>query len=299
MKKPFFIVNPIAGGGRCAELFSEVKRLLSERGVKFSFAETERPRQSVELAAAAYDAGERLIIAVGGDGTTNEVASALYQKNDVTMGVFPFGTGNDFAKALRLPTKPDEAVELLLSDSVRKVDVCLANDTPFINVAGFGFDVDVLLNTEKYKKRYKGMLPYLLGIFKAMASIRNIPAKVTADGETYETPLMLADFGNGTHIGGGMAVTPEADPTDGKFDVCLVKPVSLATFLTLLPKFIKGEHIKYKKYVKYFRASEIAVECEGMPLNIDGEVADSTPVRFRMLHAALNIIAPKPSPKEA
>lgn len=292
MGTPYFIVNPTAGGGRAADRFLKVRQLLDSRGTEYRFVLTEHPRHSIELAEAAYAAGERLIVAVGGDGTLSETASVLYTKQDVVMGMFPFGTGNDIAKALGLPTEPEAAVELLLSGSQRRMDIGLANEQPFINVAGLGFDVDVLVNTERFKKRFHGMLPYVFGILRTMFHLNRIPAKVTANGEVIETTMLLCAVGNGTHIGGGMAVTPNADPYDGLFDVCLVRSVNIFTFVALLPSFIKGKHVN-KKPCTCFRTSQITVECAPTLLDIDGEVTNSSPVTFKNLQSALTVIAPQ------
>lgn len=291
--RPYFIVNPIAGGGAVLQKFETAKAYL---GIKDDEAcvYTEREQQSRELAAAAYENGERFIVAVGGDGTVNEVASALCGKQDAVMGIFPFGTGNDMAKALKLPTEPEQAAEVIASGEPRLIDMGLANDTPFINVGGLGFDVDVLINTEKYKTRFnKGMMPYFLGVLKALLHIKKVPATIRYDGKEQQKNILLCAAGNGTHYGGGMAVTPNARFDDGLFDVCIIKSACLPRLLPILPKFIKGKHLK-SKLVEYFRTDEIEIETDRIPLQLDGEVGvEYAPVRFKILHKALNLMLPK------
>lgn len=290
--RPYFIVNPIAGGGAAAEKFEKVRRFLEERQVDHGFVLTERAGESSSLAEEAYENGERFIVAVGGDGTVNEVASALYTKPDVIMGICPFGTGNDFARVLALPTEPEQAAEVLISGSPRPTDMGIADDKPFINVAGMGFDVDVVINTERYKQRFSGMIPYLLGIIRSMTHLKGIPVKIEADGELIEETVLLLAVANGSHFGGGMAVAPNADAADGLFDVCIIKKVSLFNFLRLLPLFIKGRHVG-KKPVRMLRASSVELECESKPMQLDGELGPYAPACFKVLPGALNMMLPK------
>ena len=119
----------------------------------------ERKINRIILTRPAVEAGERCVIAVGGDGTVNEVASVLVNTG-VVMGVLPFGTGNDLARVAGFPEDPEAAVDTLLAGRTRRMDAGMANDRFFLNVSGFGFDVDVLVNTERYKEKYNGMLPY-------------------------------------------------------------------------------------------------------------------------------------------
>ena len=166
MDKLHFIVNPVAGGTRAIDKFGAVKGMLDDMRFPYTYEFTQCKGHGRELARAAAEHGEKYIIAVGGDGTVNEVASGLVG-TDTVMGILPFGTGNDMVKVLGIPTEPREALNVILADRPRAMDVGYVNDRFFVNVSGFGFDVDVLLKHEKYKKRFKGMLPYLLGIVDA------------------------------------------------------------------------------------------------------------------------------------
>lgn len=295
--RPYFIVNPIADGGKVNDKFSELRRYLDAHGADYGFKLTEKPGQSTELAEQAYSEGERFIVSVGGDGTVNEIGAALYTKKDAVMGICPFGTGNDFARALKLPSEPEEIGRILIGGAPRRVDIGMADGKPFTNVAGFGFDVYVVINTERYKNRFHGMLPYLLGIVRTMLHIKRIPVKVIADGQEIEDTILLISVGNGSHFGGGMAALPNADPSDGLFDVCIVKSVSFFRFLSLLPLFIKGRHLG-KKPVRYFRAKEVRLECERGPLQLDGELGEYAPVTFSIIPGALNVMLPNEAPSK-
>lgn len=290
--RPYFIVNPVAGGKKAVEAFEAIADYLRSRSIDFGYVFTSHAGQAGELAEAAYLSGERFIVAVGGDGTISETASCLYTKSDVIMGICPFGTGNDFARVLKLPTEPEAVAEMLLGGVPSPVDIGMANDKPFTNVGGIGFDVDVVINTERYKARFHGMLPYLMGIIRSLVHLRHVSVTITADGESFSDDITICAVGNGSHFGGGMAALPEAKADDGLFDVCVVKRVGVFKLLRLLPSFIKGRHIN-KSCVRYFRAAEVTVDCERTPMQLDGELGQYTPVKFRVLPGALTLMLPK------
>ena len=289
--KPYFIINPIAGGGNALKKFDRLKQLLEKMRIDFGCSFSKEAGQSTALAEQAYSEGERYIIAVGGDGTVNEVASALIGKEDAVMGVCPFGTGNDFARALDLSTEPEDAAETIKSGVVAPVDVGLAGDKPFINAGGVGFDVDVVINTEKFKRRFHGMIPYLLGIIKSVTHLKSFPVKLRMGEEEISEDALIVAVANGSHFGGGMNVAPGADPTDGLFNVCLIRRIGFFKFLQLMPKFIKGKHVGCRE-VRYFTANDIDLECAERPMQLDGELGAKAPVRFRMLHGAIRMKLP-------
>lgn len=291
MDRLYFIVNPISGAGRGRRDFARVEALLRTRGVAYEAVYTERPRHAIALAEAALAAGERCVVAVGGDGTVNEVASVL-ANTGVVMGVLPFGTGNDLARVAGFPDDPEAAVDALLTGHIRPMDAGMANDRFFLNVSGFGFDVDVLQNTERYKERYNGMLPYLLGIVRSLSHLKRFTITLSHDGQEESFKSILVTVGNGQYMGGGMHALPTADLYDGLFDVIAIHNLSLPRFLFLLPRFIKGTHMGHP-IVHHFRTAKLTVACDTPRiLNMDGELGSSTPVTFRMLPGAIPMLVP-------
>ncbi len=292
MDRFFFIVNPISGAGRAKAGFETVQQLLDARGVKYEWAYSEHPGHAVTLAQQALEAGFTRIVAVGGDGTVNEVASALAGK-DVVLGVLPFGTGNDLTRVVGFPADPARAVETLLGGRVVPMDAGEANGMIFVNVAGMGFDVDVLVKTNQYKERFaRGMTPYLLGILSALSHLKTLHMTIEHDGETIQTAGIILSVGNGQYIGGGMRAVPMGDPFDGYLDCVYVERVSVFTFLRLLPGFLKGKHIGLP-VVHHFRTRELTVSLsETCVLNYDGELKSQTPAVFRVLPGALRVLVP-------
>lgn len=286
------IENPTAGSGDCDKLLGRALDRFEKAGLRFSVIKTQRPGEATELAEKALLSGAKTIIAAGGDGTIREVVSALAYK-DVTVGLLPFGTGNDFASALSIPTDPYEAAALILNGTAKKTDLAAANGTIFTNVCGIGFDVEVLRRVEKHKKGRKGMFPYALGIIDALFHRKKLRARIAFDGEEpTELDALLITMCNGKRFGGGMLVAPDACSDDGLFDVCIAKWLGFFRMIVLLPLFLKGGHIG-KKPVIYRRASAVSVTVEGThTVETDGELIESTPLEARILPGALNIIRP-------
>ena len=294
MSKFYFIVNPVAGSGRAREWFEQAAKVLTHRGVDFTYDYTEGKDHAAALAKAAIERGEQAVVSVGGDGTAREIAGSLIHTG-IPMGIFPFGTGNDFGSALGLKVDPVGALEDLLKACSVSIDAAAANDTIFINAAGTGFDVDVIRNTEKYKRRFNGMLPYMLGIMKSLIHLKWDHFTITADGETFEEDSILIDACNGTRLAGGIKVAPVAELNDGLLDVCIVRKLGRLGVLRVLPSVVAGKHLN-SPHVRYFKAKELRLEStRENTLNLDGELGSSTPVTFKILPGALTLLLP---PKE-
>lgn len=292
--KPVFIVNPVAGTSLCEKQFAEAEEQLKAAGAEYTVRFSEYPGHSVELAKQALAEGRRFIVAVGGDGTVNEIASVLAGVPEVKFGILPFGTGNDLASALGIPTEPKAAAELILNGKAAPCDIGAANGRIFANICGLGFDVDVLRSVDKHKKGHQGMLPYLIGIMDALRHRTKVHARITLDGgETMELDAMMITICNGTRFGGGIRIAPEAKADDGLFDVCIIKWIKLHTVLHLLPKAINGKHLG-KKPVLYMRAKKVeVVTSEELLCETDGETVLTTPLKCEIIPGALNIVRPQ------
>lgn len=287
------IWNPVAGNGAANAAFQRVCAVLESRGVPFRAAMSEYPGHVTKLAIEAASRGASRVAVLGGDGTVREAATAL-AGTETALGIIPCGTGNDLVRALGIPKDTDRALEILLKGHVRKMDAAMANDEIYFNVAGFGFDVDVLRYVEIYKKRMKnGSLAYMRGLLTALLHLNSRKTKITWPGGSMEADVLIIAAGNGTHFGGGMMVTPKADPFDGLLDMCIITNISKLRAYTILPKFLKGEHLT-TKYVTYFKTTELTAVCEPASLlDVDGDILPGTPVTFKILPKSLWVIAPQ------
>ena len=286
------IWNPVAGNGAALRAYELVTDTLAERGIPFVSEKSAYAGNATQLAKAAVENGAKRVVVLGGDGTIREVASALLHTN-VPLGIISCGTGNDIIRPLKIPNDPLAALEIALGGEVRQMDAAMANDLLYFNVAGFGFDVDVLRYVEIYKKRMKnGSLAYMRGLLTALLHLNSRKTTISWPGGSMEAQVLIIAAGNGTHFGGGMMVTPKADPFDGLLDICVINNVSKLNAYLILPKFLKGEHLT-TKYVTYFQTTELTAVCEPASLlDVDGDILPGTPVTFRILPKALNVVVP-------
>lgn len=285
----YFIVNPVAVRHKSFKKFQRIELILKEKAIPYQVAFSEYPGHSVLLAQEAVKAGCSTIVAVGGDGTVSEVAQALLYQ-DIPLGILPFGTGNDLIRVLDIPQEPELALEIILARRIRCLDTALANSRLYLNVAGFGFDVEVLLKTKRYKRFFGGRIAYGLGFIHALLGLRALQAKVTREGQEKELEIFIAAVGNGRFIGGGMEITPLAEPDDGLLDICLIPALSFWELLRILKKFAKGKHVD-DPLVEYFRAQEVSFSCKSpAAVQIDGEITETTPVNFKIIPQSLRVI---------
>ena len=287
------IWNPVAGNGAAVSAYQLVTDALAERGIPFSTKKSEYTGHATELAKEAIADGAKKIVVLGGDGTIREVACAA-MNTDVHLGIISCGTGNDIIRPLQIPKDPLAALDIALDGEARHMDAAMANDLLFFNVAGFGFDVDVLRYVEIYKKRMKnGSLAYLRGLLTALLHLNSRKTTITWPDGSMEANVLIIAAGNGTHFGGGMMVTPKADPFDGLLDICVINSVSKLNAYMILPKFLKGEHLQ-DKHVTYFKTTELTAVCEPASLlDVDGDILPGTPVTFKILPQALWVLVPQ------
>lgn len=294
---PKLIVNPIAGRGQSAKLLPHVLYRLAQSGVEPDVAWTEHRLHAVELARQAVAEGYDIILAMGGDGTTNEVINGLmagYRGEPVgTLGILPAGSGNDFCIATGWPTDLDEACQRIAEGRQRLVDIGKVNGRYFGNVAGMGFDA--IANVEATKIRFlRGTPLYLVAVLKTLLLHYAAPmTTIFYDGQAVTQPMLMIAVTNGPRYGGGFWIAPEAMADDGLFELFYADYVTRLGILRLIPHILKGTHVD-KKPVHMTRACRIAIQCE-VPLyaHVDGELYldGGNRFEFEMLHRALRMLA--------
>ena len=287
-----FILNPVAGRGRSNKIFKQVRVIFDDVGAAYEVWQTEYKGHATELAKKAVEQGYENIIAVGGDGTVLEVATGLVG-HAISFGVIPAGTGNDFVRSIGVKGGPQEAAAVILSGKKRKVDIGKTKEgNYFMNVAGTGFDTEVVRFTERFKNAFRGLLPYLFGLLSALFVYKSQRVKIVMDGKTMERNIFLVAIANGRAYGGGMLVAPKATPFDGKFNITIIDALPNAAIPFILGYFIKGEHQKIKQLSSY-TCNEISIETQKhLPINMDGEIIGKTPMTFEVVKNALLMFAP-------
>jgi len=289
----YIIFNPTAGAGRSKKVMHIIETVLHQKCIQFHVVETKYPKHAAELARAAIGKGYKGILSVGGDGTLLEVAGELYG-TDEKLGIIPAGTGNDFRRVVCVSKDPVEALDAILNGHSKKVDIGLLNhQIPFLNVAGAGFDVDVINNLERVKKRFTGGLAYFLAIVLSIFKHRSVNLTITVNGQTLQRSALLIAVANGKCFGGGLTVAPDADVEDGLFDVLIINRVPKWRILAELPKLKKGLIDKIS-VAEQFRCASIHIACD-MPLHfeLDGDKIGAAPAVLSVIPRSLHVFCPQ------
>ena len=229
------IINPSAGKHKNLKLLEkDIKKFFPQAEIIY----TKYAGNAKELALEASQKNYETVIAVGGDGTINEITQGLVN-SETALGIIPCGSGNGFARLIKMPLKDNlKCLEIIKQNHTKKIDVGLANDEYFLNVAGIGFDALVAHKFATSKRR--GKLPYFKIGLKEFFNYH--PTKynlIFEDGKTRKiTPLCVA-FANGTQYGSNFFIAPKAELDDGLLDMVLIKPTNILKMLLGLPNFLK------------------------------------------------------------
>jgi YegS/Rv2252/BmrU family lipid kinase len=283
------IINPVAGNGTGAKLVAHFARDMAASGLAVDVVSTPGPGEAARLASHAVEDGYTRVIAVGGDGTANEVANGLVD-TDVALGLYPIGSGNDFARALGYPRKRKQLAAFLGRAQRRRIDVGEANGRVFLNAAGVGIDGHVAERVLAVSRVVGPLFGYLVGSIVSIATFRPPVMRVRIDGETREGPHMVVVAANGTHFGSGMRVAPGAKLDDGMFDVIVGGDLGRWASLIALGKIYRGTHVDGKT-IFHYRASSVDVEFDApLPMQLDGESSRTSGLRMRVRPRALTVL---------
>jgi YegS/Rv2252/BmrU family lipid kinase len=242
------------------------------------------------LAGAAVEDGYERIIAVGGDGTANEIANGLVD-TDVALGLYPIGSGNDFSRALGYPRNRRRVAAFLVRAHARRIDVGEVNGRIFLNAAGVGIDGHVAERVLASARVVGPTLGYLVGSIVSIATYRPRQMRVRINGETREGKHLVVVAANGTHFGYGMHVAPNAKLDDGLLDIVVGGDLSKWASLIALGKLYRGTHVDGVK-VLAFRAPALEVELdEPLPMQADGEASRAAGLSIRVRPRALTVLA--------
>jgi YegS/Rv2252/BmrU family lipid kinase len=303
--KPFLIVNPRSAAGRTGRHFDEIARAVRGAVCDFECAFTKAPGDGSRLAREAVESGGKLVVAVGGDGTANEVVDGLAfgtpRDPDALFGFIPRGTGGDLRRTLGLPQELDGAARALASRHELVCDLgrveFVANDGArqvrhFVNVAGFGIDGVVAAKVNRGFRLGGGKLSFMLASARALLGWSDQRVRWRADdGPWQEQAITSLSVCNGRYFGGGMKVAPDARIDDGLFDVVVWSGLGIADFVTKRSMLYDGTHVKLRN-TRVLRARAVEAEPAGeapVLLDVDGEQPGRLPARFGMLPGALRV----------
>jgi YegS/Rv2252/BmrU family lipid kinase len=297
------IVNPVAGANKSTfRQWPHIQSLLRENGLSFDFQYTEGVGHASELARLAASDGYHFLVAVGGDGTINEVANGLLNSPDAdatTLGVVSTGTGNDFIRSMGIPRDYIKACKCVMGNHRSLIDVGLVEFKQngktarryFINGAGVGFDAEVTETSHRMPRLVNNTVPFVLSLLKTLPTYRNKDVQMSIDGRQEKRRVLSVIVSNGAYFGGGMRIAPEAELNDRHLDVLTIGDVGKAELLQVFPRVYKGTHITHPK-VRMEKAEKITIECDRrILLQADGELLGEGPVTFQIVPAALNVVA--------
>jgi len=288
-KKVFLVINKIAGHRK--QYITEVSRIvtiLRENGCIAKFSVTEGPGHATRLAAKAIKSGFDIVVAVGGDGTVNEVSRRLIGTAKA-VGIIPMGSGNGLARNLGIPLNLKKSVRLLVEGNVQMIDVCRFNNQHFLCTSGIGFDAQVADKMARAKSR--GFMQYIRLTLKESIAFKPFKIKMKVDEFWIEKPVFLVTFANARQFGNNALIAPKADISDGLIDVVVVNPFpkiwlpvfGIGLFLGIIHKL---------PFVEYYKAKKIELEsAESRIFHFDGESGKlNLPATIRVDSQKLHVI---------
>jgi diacylglycerol kinase (ATP) len=266
-RKALFVINPVAGGKSKAHVPQLIQKYLDRNVLEPTIVFTEEAGHAHWLAREAVST-HQVIVAVGGDGTVNEVASAVVG-TEAALGILPFGSGNGLARFLGIPMDTAAAVKNLNHCHIEKIDAAKVNEKWFFNMAGMGFDAHI--SQVFAQQGTRGFVTYFKSAVREIISYKSQGYQLNIDGQTYNREAFMLSFANSSQYGNNAHVSPTASVQDGLLDVCVIKPFPLYRFPEMgLRMFTKTAD--KSKYVEIIKGKNISVSrLKAGPVHLDGE----------------------------
>ena len=302
MPGPLVIVNPTAGDGASAALVPWLAKRLRPMD-DADLVTTRCPGHAVELARAAAADGRGRIVAVGGDGTVQELTEGLLASDAgadalPVLGILPRGRGNDLARSIGLPRRLEAAWAVAIGAppvplDVGRVRLAGGKERHFVSCGGIGFDAQVAAAMAGGRRPRGGAIGYLLATLAELRRFRNVELEIALDdGAPKRMRVLLVAIANGAFYGGGMRICPDARTDDGRFDLCFVGDISRLTALRQLPNLYRGTHLRHPA-VTIRHARRVRVDGDASArIHLDGEPAGGLPIEVELKPAALRVAAP-------
>ncbi|MCL6580460.1 MAG: diacylglycerol kinase family lipid kinase [Firmicutes bacterium] len=299
------IVNPASANRTTGRVWPSISTRLRRSGLEHDCAVTSGPGEATLLTRRALQDGYKTIIAVGGDGTTNEVVNGFFDGDrflgeGARLGLISRGTGRDLVRTLGIPRDEDQAVERLRTGRTRRVDLgrveFVGHDGTrqvryFINVGDLGLGGDTVARVNRTTKAFGGFVSFLWGTLATVASYRNKDLVVTVDDqEVARGRMCIVVVANGQYFGGGMRIAPLAVMDDGLFDVVVVGDLGRLELVLNIAKVYRGAHLDHPK-VRMWRGRTVGIRgAQPALLDLDGEQPGRTDAIFTLLPGLLDVI---------
>ena len=290
------IINPSSGRETALQDLDSMLMHLSGSGnlsrsdICYTSGRFDATNFAMEAKADEYDT----IVAIGGDGTVNEVITGMMRGGvDLPLAIYTSGTVNDFATINELPNNASDFARMLSNPTYVTADCGKANDDYFLNVVAAGLLTDIAYKANNDVKTLIGPAAYWLSAIKDLPSLnRAFPVKITANGQTYEEDIIMFMISNTKSVGGFRGLMSKADITDGVLDMLVIKKMDPIDVVPLLGSLVIGEHINNDNVI-YLQSDDIKIESgEHVVLDIDGEEGSSLPAQISCIKQAIKLIVP-------
>lgn len=267
-RKILALINPISGTLNKDSLPKAIDKIIDYEKFEIEIKYTEHANHAYELSKEAAANGYYGVLAIGGDGTVNEVASALCD-TETALGIIPLGSGNGLARHLRIPLNIDKAISIINENHIENFDYCTANDRKFFCTCGLGFDAQVSSTFAKRGKR--GPVGYFQSAISEYIKYRSQTYKITSSNGIITEKAFIIACGNASQYGNNAYITPNADMQDGEIDVTVMLPIT--PFDTaMLGLLLFSKHIDQDVNIISFRTADLSIERESEGImHLDGE----------------------------
>jgi len=267
-RRILFVINPISGGKAKYNFPEKLDKYLDKSKFDYECVFTEYHGHGSLLAAEAIRNGVDILVAVGGDGTINEVATEV-EGTERLMGIIPYGSGNGLARSLGIPVGDVKAIERINRVHVSRIDTGTFNGRKFFNMAGIGFDAQISLRFAENVKR--GLSSYVKIAFTEVSNYRSQHYMLTIDGKEYEHQAFMISVANSSQYGNNAHIAPFASMNDGMLDICILKPFPLYKFPALVFRMFRKNTHK-SKYLEIIQGSNIIIKRDrDATVHLDGD----------------------------
>ena len=282
--KTLFIVNPISGKSSQRKAFAEfAKQILTNR--EYHLVETKYRGHAREIASEAKDAYQT-IVAVGGDGTINEVAAGILGSNTY-LGIIPLGSGNGLAHHLGISEDCAKALELIENTTPKPIDIIYVNDRIVVNVGGIGFDGHVAKLFNNTPNR--GLFAYMKLILRELIKYKEFDYQISADSHNHQGKAFIIAIANGTEFGNRFKIAPDANHNDGKLTLVIIRKPPLFKLIRLFYMGYRGK-LKPSKYYQKYLLENAELSFANTVAHVDGEIDEdvlTSPLKITVVNAAL------------
>lgn len=289
------IVNPKAAGGKAIKKLPEISAVASSIAPEYVLHITSSIEDARLRAREFANMGIRRIVAVGGDGTFNEVANGILESETrVALGVVPAGTGCDLPRSLGIPKSISESLKFALIGDAHPMDVGLAKTSTteryFLNVAGLGFDAKVADRAQR-KKHLSGKKAYMAALAQSLTDFGYIDVRIEVNGTEITTKAVFVSVANAQYLAGGFHFAPMARWNDGLLDLAIIDDISLPAFVMAVPSVMRGKHLSNPHWSHYTTRHVRVSSATPALVQLDGEVAGTSPAEFSVVPGAIDIVA--------